>query len=332
MRSDENPGGRGMSEETRDRSGGGRHPIRVVAERTGLTPDLIRAWENRYQVVEPYRTDTGHRLYSDEQVERLRVLRQATLGGRSIGQVASLSTRELGALVREDEAGRARAPRVPDPEPYRPDTGELIGKALEATRALDADGLDEVLRRGVLALGTPSFIRDVAAPLFRQVGDLWHAGELRPAQEHLASAGVRRVLAWLSRSSRVRGDRPRLVLGTPAGELHEMGALLAAAAAESEGWDVVYLGPDLPADDIAFAAIRTGARAVALSAVYAPDPDALEAELRELRERLPPQVLLLVGGAAAQASGLRAEEIGVVHLEEVEELGRVLDGLIQVDA
>jgi MerR family transcriptional regulator, light-induced transcriptional regulator len=321
-----------MSDETRDRSGTGRHPIRVVAERTGLTPDLIRAWENRYQVVEPYRTDTGHRLYSDEQVERLRILRQATLGGRSIGQVASLTTRELGELVREDEAGRARAPRTPEPEEFRPDSGELIDQALGATRALDPDRLDEILRRGALTLGTASFIRDLAAPLFRQVGELWHAGELRPAQEHLASTGVRKVLDWLARSSRLRGDRPRLVLGTPAGERHEMGALLAAAAAESEGWDVVYLGPDLPADDIAFAAIRTGARAVALSAVYAPDTDALEAELRELRERLPPQVLLLVGGAATRTLGLRAEENGVVHLEQVEELGRVLDGLLQVEA
>jgi MerR family transcriptional regulator, light-induced transcriptional regulator len=320
-----------MSDETRDRSGIGRHPIRVVAERTGLTPDLIRAWENRYQVVEPYRTDTGHRLYSDEQVERLRVLRQATLGGRSIGQVASLSTRELGGLVREDEAGRARAPRVPEPKEFSPDTGVLIEQALEATRALDPERLDEILRRGALALGTASFIRDLAAPLFRLVGDLWHAGELRPAQEHLASAGVRKILDWLALGSRGRGDRPRLVLGTPAGERHEMGALLATAAADSKGWDVVYLGPDLPADEIAFAAIRTEARAVALSAVYAPDTEALEAEMRELRERLPPQVLLLVGGAAAQALGLKAEEIGLIHLEEVEELGRVLDGLLQVE-
>jgi MerR family transcriptional regulator, light-induced transcriptional regulator len=316
-----------MSEAGEGRSGIGRHPIRVVAERTGLTPDLIRAWENRYQVVEPHRTDTGHRLYSDEQVERLRLLRRATLGGRSIGQVASLSTRELGALVQEDEAARARAPRTAEPDEFRPDPGELVAECLEATRALDPDRLDEILRRGALALGNTSFLQDVAAPLFRQVGDLWHAGELRVAQEHLASAGVRRVLDWLSRSNRALGDRPRLVLGTPAGERHEIGALLAAVTAEAEGWEVVYLGPDLPADEIAFAAIRTGARAVALSAVYAPDADALEAELKELRERLPPQVPLLVGGAAAEALGDRANEIAVLHQKGLEELGRVLDSL-----
>jgi len=313
-------------------SGTGRHPIRVVSERTGLSPDLIRAWENRHGVVEPFRTDTGHRLYSDDQVEHLRLLRQATRGGRSIGQVASLSSRELGDLVREDEAGRARAPRPPESGEERPDAGALVEDALQAIRSLDPDALDEVLRRGALALGTTSFLRDLAAPLFRQVGELWHEGELRPAEEHLASAGVRRVLDWHSRSSRGRGDRPRLIVGTPAGERHEMGALLAAAAAESEGWDVVYLGPDLPADDIAFAAIRTDARAVALSAVYAPDADALEAELRELRGRLPPQVLLLVGGAATEACRGPIEAIGILALEGVEELGRVLDGLSQVEA
>jgi MerR family transcriptional regulator, light-induced transcriptional regulator len=315
----------------RDRDGDegseGRHPIRVVAERTGLTPDLIRAWENRYGVVEPFRTESGHRLYSDEQVERLRVLRRVTLGGRSIGQVAELSTSELGELAREDEAGRAKAPRAPEEDDSRPDPPELVGDALTAVRELDPEALDAVLRRSALALGTSTFLREVAAPLFRIVGDLWHDGELRPAQEHLASAGVRRVLDWLARSTRSRAPRPRLILATPAGERHEMGALLAAAAAEAQGWEVIYLGPDLPADDIAFAAIRTGARAVGLSAVYAPELDALEAEVKELRERLPPQTLLLAGGAAIQECRERLEEAKVVCLDEVTDLGRILQSL-----
>src|SRR5919206_4189304 len=85
-----------------------RHPIGVVAERTGLSPDLLRVWERRYRAVEPSRSGDGQRAYSDADIERLRLLRLATTAGRSIGQVARLATEELARLVGEDEAARPR--------------------------------------------------------------------------------------------------------------------------------------------------------------------------------------------------------------------------------
>src|ERR687895_1311192 len=88
-----------------------RHPIGVVAERTGLSPDLLRVWERRYRAVEPSRSLDGQRAYSDGDIERLRLLRLATAAGRSISQVATLGTEELARLVHEDEAARQRAPR-----------------------------------------------------------------------------------------------------------------------------------------------------------------------------------------------------------------------------
>src|SRR5918997_5056654 len=88
-----------------------RHPIGVVAERTGLSPDLLRVWERRYQAVEPSRSLDGQRAYSDADVERLRLLRLATLAGRSIRQVARLTSDELARLVREDEAARQEVSR-----------------------------------------------------------------------------------------------------------------------------------------------------------------------------------------------------------------------------
>ena len=81
----------------------GRHPIRVVARRTGLTPAVLRAWEKRYGVVDPTRTEGGQRLYSDEDVRRLSLLRQAVEEGRSISQVVELTTEELQGLVMEVE-------------------------------------------------------------------------------------------------------------------------------------------------------------------------------------------------------------------------------------
>lgn len=312
-----------MEEQAPEERSQGRHPIGVVAERTGLTPERIRAWENRYQVVEPFRSSTGHRLYSDDQVDRLKLLRQLILGRRSIGQVAHLSTRELEELVAKDEVARLEAPGPPAEEPESVPSG-FVDEAMETIQRLDPVSLDAVLRRAVMALGVAPFLREVAVPLLGTVGNLWHSGELRIAQEHLASTGMRRVLDWLRWTGRGPEAGPILLLATPVGERHEMGALLAGAAAVSEGWEVIYLGPEVPTDDIAFAAIRTGARAVGLSAMYAPEPETLTAEILDLRGRLPPRTLLLLGGPAAMDCREGLEESHVLFLEDVSHLGRLL--------
>lgn len=86
-----------------------RHPIKVVARRTGITPELLRVWEKRYAVVEPARTDTGRRVYSDADIDRLRLIHRATLSGRRVGEVSGLSNQALEALIDEDEQAAAGA-------------------------------------------------------------------------------------------------------------------------------------------------------------------------------------------------------------------------------
>jgi DNA-binding transcriptional MerR regulator/methylmalonyl-CoA mutase cobalamin-binding subunit len=273
-----------------------RHPIGVVADRTRLSQDVLRVWERRYAVVEPGRSDSGQRLYSDADIERLRLLSLATQTGRSISHVAKLTTSELARVVQEDEAARAIAAvrdRRADP------AADLITPALERVVALDGPGLDALLRRSMLSTGIPTFVDTVAAPLLTRIGDEWHAGRLAPSQEHLASAVVHRVIAAGIHSIVPAPGAPNLVLATPSGERHEIGAVIAAAAAAAEGWRVTYLGADLPAGDIAEAALRTDARAVGLSIIYVADPDRVVAEITLLRSRLPASMPVFVGGAAA---------------------------------
>ena len=293
------------------------HPIGVAAERAGITPDLVRAWERRYGVVEPARDEAGRRVYTSADVARLRLLARATVGGRSIGQVAELDPAELEELVREDEAARrAASPATPVPD----SVADVVEAALERAAALDAPGLEALLLRTASLHGIPLLLRGVVAPFFRTVGDLWHQGSLTPAQEHLASATVRGVLSRVLSTVPVAAEAPALLVATPAGERHEIGALLAAAAATVEGWRVTYLGADLPAADIAAAARQTRARAVAVSVVYAPRSNDLGEELGALRAALPADVALLVGGAAA--SGVRAvlRGDGVTMLDDLDAL------------
>jgi methanogenic corrinoid protein MtbC1 len=136
--------------------------------------------------------------------------------------------------------------------------------------------------------------------MLRRIGDEWHAGRLTIAQEHLASSTVHDILVEIMRSL-ARADRTaRLVVATPPGERHAIGAALAGAAAAAEGWSVIYLGPDLPAGEIAAAAAATEARLVAVSVVYVDDRERMLGELRTLRSRLPAAVPVLVGGAGAR--------------------------------
>lgn len=273
------------------RNEGPRHPIRVAAERTGLSTDLIRAWERRYGAVDPDRDETGQRLYSDADVERLRLLHRATRGGRSIGQVVELSGETLRELVRGDAAARVQRPAAADVDP-------LVRQA----QALDGPGLDSALRRALVARGLAGFAEEVAVPLLHRLGQGWYDGNVTPAQEHVASAAVTRVLTSLREN---RGVGPVALVGTLPGERHEIGALLAAAAADLAGWRVVYLGADLPVEELAGAAGSTGARAVCVSAVYGGQATDLRSQLRALRARLPEGVEIYAGGSAA--AGVRAE-------------------------
>jgi DNA-binding transcriptional MerR regulator/methylmalonyl-CoA mutase cobalamin-binding subunit len=303
-----------------------RHPIGVVSDRTGLSADVLRVWERRYSVVRPARADGGQRLYSDADVERLRLLHVATLAGRSIGRIAHLATPALARLVDEDGAARAAL------DLHRHDAngaaaGDAVEAARQATQALDAHALDRELRRALSMLGLPSFLTDVAAPLLRAVGDDWHAGRLSPAHEHVATQAVRRITSEVVQSLGARAGAPAVVVATPAGERHETGALLAAAALAAAGWRVIYLGGDLPASDIAAAARHTGARAVAVSLVYITDRDHTLAELRTLRNALPATIPIVAGGAASGSLEDELGALGVSFADSFDDMRSALSGI-----
>jgi DNA-binding transcriptional MerR regulator/methylmalonyl-CoA mutase cobalamin-binding subunit len=301
-----------------------RHPIQVVARRTGLSTDVLRAWEKRYGVVSPARSEGGRRLYSDEDVEHLRLLRLATLSGRNIGQVAELPPEELAALVREDAAAEAETPPARPAPAGEAELKARLEEALSAVEALDAERLEDAISRALLDLGSSSLIDGVLVPLLREIGERWLAGEITPAHEHAASAVVARVVGDLTEAMEPAEGGPRLIAATPVGQRHEFGAMLAAARAAAEGWRVTYLGPDLPASAIAAAARQTEARAVALSLVYPQDDPHLGDELRSLRERLAEEVVLFVGGSGAPAYVEALMEVGAPPIGDLDAFARTL--------
>jgi len=269
-----------------------RHPIRVVTERTGLSPEVLRAWERRYRAVTPARGDGGHRLYSDREIERLKMLVRATGAGRSVASVVDLPPAELSRLVAEDESQRVA----------RPASGAAhVGLAMEAVADFDPTRLESILRRALLSLGAAQFLATVLAPLLDRIGEEWHAGELTIAHEHAASTVVERLLGWLLHEVLPGDPAPRLLMATPAGERHGIGALMAAAAAAVDGWQITWLGTDLPAAEISSAARRDGPDLVGLSIASGGVRGGMAHEVAAVRKGIPSDTPLLVGGIGAQA-------------------------------
>ncbi len=296
------------------------HPIRVVAERTGLSPDVLRVWERRYSAVEPTRSPGGQRLYSNEQIARFRLLAAATKNGRNISMVAGLTTDALERLVAEDDAERP----APAPSIDRSAHAEPAEVALEHTRALDGSALERELRRTIARQGIPAFLEEVVPALMHRVGAEWQAGRLTVAHEHLASAVVVALIHEAMRSVPESADAERLLVATPVGEQHAIGAALAAAAAALDGWTIIYLGVNVPAADIVAAATASGARAVALSIVHTDHPDATVRELRAVRDALAAHIPIVVGGAAAMRMADRLTTPGLLVCGSMAEMRRVL--------
>lgn len=284
------------------------HPIQVVARRTGLSVDVIRAWEKRYRVVTPTRSSTGRRVYSDADIERLQLLARATLSGHTIGQVAGLDAAPLAALL--DELDRAELVRTA-PESEAP---TALSACLDAVERYDVVELDAELRRAIIALSAEAFIDTLVVPLHVEVAARIRAGTLHVAHEHIALAALRRALDRIVDAATSPLARPDLVVSTPTGQTQELGALLAAATAAAEGWRPLYLGPGLPAEAIAETTARTGARAVTLSLSDLASDRLVPRELRRLRSLLPPGVAIVVEGASdANRAVLREIDAVVVR-------------------
>jgi methylmalonyl-CoA mutase cobalamin-binding domain/chain len=265
------------------------------------------------------RTPTNRRLYSDADVERLEMLSRATAAGHSIGAIAGLQTGELARI------SSALATVTPEVQGLGRDA--YVQGCIDATMRLDAQKFEKTLEEGLVSLGQHGLLEQVVAPVAEAIGDLWREGTITAAHEHFASAAIRVFLGNAARNFALPSNAPHLVVATPAGQLHELGAVMVAAAAADVGWRVTYLGTSLPAAEIAASAMQNKAQGVALSIVYPADDEHLPSELEKLRRYLPPETKLFVGGRASASYADAISRIGAMHAHTLSEFCTQLDGV-----
>ena len=304
-----------------------KYGIKRAAIQTGLTQFVIRAWEKRYDVVTPLRTETNRRLYSDADISRLTLLRLATEAGHSIGRIANLPTQELQKLIETDNALAQTSAAAKEVASQETSPRSYITACIAAIKQFQGQTLESTLFKASVAFSQPVFLEKLVAPLMWEIGEQWRAGTLRIAHEHLAAAAVRTILGNMCQTSDMTVSMPNVVIATPRGQLHEIGALIAGATAASQGWHVTYLGPNLPAEEIIECTMQNGAKAIGLSIIYPIDDPLMANELRKLRRGIQEHVALFVGGSGASAYDPVINAIGGVRINDLPTFRTELEAL-----
>ncbi|MDN5572246.1 MAG: MerR family transcriptional regulator [Propionibacteriaceae bacterium] len=278
------------------------YTVKQTAALTGVAEATLRAWEHRYGVVAPGRSAAGYRLYEPDDVARLRAM--AALVRR--GVPASVAARRVTGAPDGRPGGPVRGGVAPggsgnpgEPAASEPrETPDLLG----AARALDARVLQRVLADG---FGTGSLEAVVDAwlmPQLRRLGTAWEAGELTIAEEHFVSAGLLRWLAWaFDEAGDASGDA--VLVGLPAGARHDLTDLCFAVCLRRQGVDVIYLGPDVPAQEWARAVHARLPRAVVIGVHLAADVAGARAIADAVAAIHPPVSVWTGGRHAADVPG-----------------------------
>jgi DNA-binding transcriptional MerR regulator len=273
--------------------------IGELSRRTGVKPDLLRAWERRYGLLDPQRTSGGFRLYPLTDVERIEAMQTHLARG--------LSAAEAAGLAKQDE-----------PTPAGSSIDGLTEDFRAALDAYDEPRAQLLLDRMLAAFTLETVLRDALLPYLHDLGERWERGEASVAQEHFASSVIRGRLLGLARGWG-SGSGPLAVLACPPEEEHDLGLLALGIVLRARGWRVAYLGPDTPMETLADAARSMDADWVVVSAVSEARLEAVEEEI----ERLVRNVRVALGGAGG-TSGL-AERTGAELLSggPVEEAERL---------
>jgi MerR family transcriptional regulator, light-induced transcriptional regulator len=286
--------------------------IGELSRRSGVGVDTLRAWERRYGVFEPARSDGGFRLYSEADEERARAMRGLIDQGLSAAQAAAALRQGL-------------APTMPGPGDTAIVPDLTARDLLRAIERLDEEKANRILDEAFAALSFDAVAQGVLLPVLREIGEGWSRGEVSVGQEHFASNLLRGRLLGLARGW-MTGIGPVALLACPAGESHDLGLIVFGLALRGRGWRIAFLGAETPLESVADTADSLDAALVVVAALSSEPLVAAREALRELGARR----RLAMGGAGASAEA--AQDVGALHLRRgpVEEAARIARELAPV--
>ena len=279
-----------------------RHSIRVTSRLTSIELDTLRMWERRYGFPKPERSEGGSRVYSESDVECLKLIRRALEMGYRPGEIVGKPRQELAQLI------AAAAPGSPTMTGAVPPLDSFIA----AIGRDDLDALRSDLRQAAVVLGPKRFVTDIAQPLAVRVGDLWGEGKLEVRHEHMLSECLSSQLRVLMSAYEDRAGAPRVLLATLPNERHGLGLEMVEVYLAVGQIAPRRLGVDTPPDQIVKAARSHAVDAVGLLVTGASNLEEAATHVRWMLAELPRRIPIWIGGDAAPRLDLPAESVRVI--------------------
>jgi len=271
--------------------------IGALARAIGVPVETLRTWERRYGVPAAERTESGHRRYPMDTLQKLRLVRAALQAGHRASAVVPASEEELRELMSSTpEAAVPLEAAAPEHAEADLQHAASVARCIEHLRRFDGRAFERELTSGLAALGALPFMELRVRPLLIDIGTRWSTGDLGVRHEHFASERLQEFLTrhWQPLSDAATG--PVAVCATPVGEHHTLGLHMAAYTLALNNVRVVYLGADLPPDELAHAVQQHAARVAVMSAASGKEAEELREHCVGLRTALGADVTILVGG------------------------------------
>ena len=264
------------------------YTIGTVAQLTGVSPITLRAWERRYDLIEPVRKDSGHRLYTRKHIDQINRITSLTSQGIRISQIRPEMLKSPEMAEEESDSPR-----------QRDHWDEARDSMVAAIVDFDEDRLEVVYNDALAIAPIEEVTRRLITPLLRVLGTRWASGEGSVAEEHFFSFFLRNRLGAQFHHRTRRQDGALLLVACLPGEMHEIALQIFALAAHNQGFRILSLGASMPLSEVAYVAGKKGCEAIVLSGSMEPDTKVIENDLAELVAST--DIPVFVGGQSSVA-------------------------------
>jgi DNA-binding transcriptional MerR regulator/methylmalonyl-CoA mutase cobalamin-binding subunit len=291
----------------------GSYSIKDLERLSGIKAHTIRIWEKRYGLIEPTRTPTNIRAYSDDELKKILNISILNRNGLKISKIAELNSQEISSLVAKLTEDKA------DPE-------NQLESLYISMIDMDETLFEKLLSRAIIQLGFEEMVIDVLYPFFKRIGIMWQTGTITPAQEHFISNLVRQkfIVAIDSIVLNESADSKTFILYLPENELHELGLLFMNYILKKRGHKVIYLGAIVPLSSLISMIKLRPADYIVTSVVGSMEEEDLEAYIHEVSEEFPDLTIFLTGN---QAQSLKKTPKNVKLVPSIKDFIKIADSI-----
>lgn len=301
--------------------------VKAVVRLTGLNENTLRAWERRYNVVQPERDEAGHRLYSTKDLERLQLLTALVKEGHAIGRISEFQNPVLKKMLKT-----SLSPQATEIVASEGKTQAYLREIIQALQKFELQRLNQTLQRARFEMGQKEIIMNLVRPLLGEVGMMVNSNQMTISQEHLLSSMLRDFLGNMHQSLSPydfssRDAAKRVMLTTREGDLHEFSILMSAILSNLYHCKTYYLGPSMPVTDLADSVTQLRIDTLILGAMPLP-PDkeviSLVDYLKVLDRSVPRSVTFCIGGARDMNTSFLRQDRHVILVGSLAEMDQYL--------